>query len=202
MEYTAALLHRVVLHLLEYKLLVHLIQDRLPAPGRFPYSFREVLWVLQSPSYWVRLGQWLNVPMYTQGWRVLAQTEGEMPNLLTNGSGIISPAQNRTQAALLGGRHTTNQPNEHAHSNIGQSGVGGGGGGGGSHHTGKQFSTCKLTEKKFCRNSLDSKIRCSAAIVSIKYSIQVGAINIKMKTPIFKFVLFSSATIFPVSLIG
>ena len=57
----------MALHLLESELLVH-----LPAPGRFPYSFQEVLWFFKVPrirSVEVgRLGQWLKVP--TQGQRV------------------------------------------------------------------------------------------------------------------------------------
>ena len=51
-----------------------------------------------------RLDQWLNVP--TQGQRV-AQTGDERP--FSYGARIRSPAGNRTWAALVGGRCTTNQ---------------------------------------------------------------------------------------------
>ena len=95
---------RVSLHLLESELLVDLIQDRPPAPGRFPYSFWEVL-------YWVGRGWEIKLNIPTQGRRVQCSSERRWTALLTYGTGIRFPARNRTQAILVGGQCTTKSAN-------------------------------------------------------------------------------------------
>ena len=79
MTYTAAFPQSgSSLHLLESKLLVHLIQDRPPAPGDFPILFKKCFGIFKVPHIGLvevgRLGQRFNVP--TPGRRV-AQTGDE-----------------------------------------------------------------------------------------------------------------------------
>ena len=75
----------------------HVIWFRPPTPGRFPYTFWEVRWLLWSPLYWFgrvkRLGEWSNFP--TQERRI-TQTGS------IRGSGIKSTAGYWTRAALMG----------------------------------------------------------------------------------------------------
>ena len=102
------------LHLLESKLLVHLIQRTgLQHQGDSPTLFEKCCGISKVPRIGLvevgRPGQRLKAP--TQGQRVV-QTGDERP-FLTYCTGVRSPAGNRTQATLVRGRRATNRSPEH-----------------------------------------------------------------------------------------
>ena len=107
MAYTAAFPQSgSSLHLLESKLLVHLIQDRPPALGDSPILFKKCFGIFKLPHIGLvevgRLGQQLNLRPHP---RTEGSSDRRWKALLTYGSGIRYPAGNWTQAALVRGQH-------------------------------------------------------------------------------------------------